>query len=87
MYFWSVQIKTLLLAINGSFCYDNDHDNVNGNTDFDDEEETTDKGCFTYTPIPNRTETVTANELHHFVFGRPFTYEPNPWTKSKKKPV
>ena len=43
-------------------------------------------GCFTYTPNPNRnrTETVTATELHRFVFGRPFTYEPNPWTKSKK---
>ena len=34
-----------------------------------------------------RTETVTATELHHFVFGRPFTYEPNPWTKCKKMPV
>ena len=42
------------------------------------------KGCFTYTPNPNRTVTVTANELHRFVFGRLFTYEPNPWTKSKK---
>ena len=31
-----------------------------------------------------RTETLTATELHLFVFGRPFTYEPNPWTKSKK---
>ena len=47
------------------------------------------KGCFTYTPNPNRnrTETVTATELHRFVFGRPFTYEPNPWTKCKKMPV
>ena len=47
------------------------------------------KGCFTYTPNPNRnrTETITATELHRFVFGRPFTYEPNPWTKSKKMPV
>ena len=47
------------------------------------------KGCFTYTPNPNRnrTETVTATELHRFVFGRPFTYEPNPWTKSKKMSV
>ena len=47
------------------------------------------KGCFTYTPNPNRnrTETVTATELYPFVFGRPFTYEPNPWTKSKKMPV
>ena len=46
-------------------------------------------GCFTYTPNPNRnrTETVTATELHRFVFGRPFTYEPNPWTKSKKMSV
>ena len=34
-----------------------------------------------------RTETVTATELHRFVFGRPFTYEPNPWTKYKKMPV
>ena len=34
---------------------------------------------------PNRT--VTATELHRFVFGRPFTYESNPWTKSKKMPV
>ena len=34
-----------------------------------------------------RTETVTATELHLFVFGRPFTYEPNRWTKSKKMPV
>ena len=34
-----------------------------------------------------RTETVTATELHRFVFGRPFTYEPNPWTKCKKMPV
>ena len=33
------------------------------------------------------TETVTAAELHRFVFGRPFTYEPNPWRKSKKMPV
>ena len=24
-----------------------------------------------------RTETVTATQLHRFVFGRPFTYEPN----------
>ena len=31
-----------------------------------------------------RTETVTAPELQSFVFGRPFTYETNPWTKSKK---
>ena len=47
------------------------------------------KGCFTYTPNPNRnrTETVTATESHRFVFGRPFTYEPNPWTKCKKMPV
>ena len=65
------------------------------------------KGCFTYTPNPNRNrtvtiravshihrirsetvpKTVTATELHHFVFGRPFTYEPNAWTKSKKMPV
>ena len=47
------------------------------------------KGCFTYTPNPNRnrTETVKATELYRFVFGRPFTYEPNPWTKSKKMPV
>ena len=47
------------------------------------------KGRFTYTPNPNRnqTETVTATELHRFVFGRPFTYEPNPWTKWKKMPV
>ena len=47
------------------------------------------KGCFTYTPNPNRnrTETVTATALHRFVFGRPFTYEPNPWTKCKKMPV
>ena len=47
------------------------------------------KGCFTYTPNPNRnrTETVTATELHRFVFGRPFTYEPNPWKKCKKMPV
>ena len=35
----------------------------------------------------NRTETVTAIELHRFVFGRPFTYEPNHWKKSKKMPV
>ena len=43
----------------------------------------------TYTPNPNRNrkETVTATELHRFVFGRPFTYEPNPWTKCKKMPV
>ena len=34
-----------------------------------------------------RTETVTATELHRFVCGRPFTYEPNPWTKSKKMPA
>ena len=47
------------------------------------------EGRFTYTPNPNRnrTETVTATELHSFVFGRPFTYEPNPWTKCKKMPV
>ena len=47
------------------------------------------KGCFTYTPNlnRNRTETVTATKLHLFVFGRPFTYEPNPWTKCKKMPV
>ena len=47
------------------------------------------KGRFTYTPNPNRnrTETVTATELHRFVFGRPFEYEPNPWTKSQKMPV
>ena len=51
--------------------------------DFDD------KGCFTYTPNPNRnrTETITATELYRFLFGRPFTYEPNPLTKSKKIPV
>ena len=34
-----------------------------------------------------RTETVMATELHRFVFGRPFTYEPNPWTKSERMPV
>ena len=34
-----------------------------------------------------RTETVTATELHRFVFGRPFTYAPNPWTKCRKMPV
>ena len=47
------------------------------------------KGCFTYTPNPNRnrTETITAAKLHRFLFGRHFTYEPNPWTKSKKMPV
>ena len=47
------------------------------------------KDCFTYTPNPNRnrTETVKATELYRFVFGRPFTYELNPWTKSKKMTV
>ena len=47
------------------------------------------KGRFTNTPNLNRnqTETVTATELHCFVFGRPFTYEPNPWTKYKKMPL
>ena len=34
-----------------------------------------------------QTETVTATELHRFVFGRHFTYAPNPWTKCRKMPV
>ena len=47
------------------------------------------KGRFTYTPNlnQNRTETVTATELHKLVFGRPSTHEPNPWTINKNLPV
>ena len=42
------------------------------------------KGRFTYTPERKRKRNVTENDWHCFVFGRPFTFEPNPRTESLK---